>query len=105
MYIPCIYGDKEFDFYDGIYSTTSQATYTFSQNLKEVYVAYFTNNVANHGTYTGNGYMTNVYQGASNTYQGVNKITNVSSGDKFKSPAASVAGSSRTMLTMFGIKA
>ena len=92
----------EMDFFDTLYSTSGQQTYTFTNNLKVVYTCVPTNSTSSRGTYTGSGSMTSAYTG---TYQVINKITNVKSGDTFKAPSFGVSGTNRTILFFVGKKA
>lgn len=89
------------DFFDTLYAGTGQNTYTFTNNLKVAYVCTPTNSTSNRGTYTGSGSMTSAHTG---TYQVINKITNVKSGDTFKAPAFAASGANRTLIFIVGQK-
>ena len=90
------------DFFDTLYATSGQQTYTFTQDLSLVYVCCPTNSTSNRGTYTGSGSKSSVDTG---TYQIIDKITNVKSGDTFKAPSFAVSGTNRTLLFFVGQKA
>lgn len=95
---------KPIDYFDGLFATSSQATYTFSQALKECYVCTVRNGTSYSGTYTGSGTMTTY--GTIGNYEIIYKITNVASGDKFKCPTLSFgSGTSRSIMFVLGIKA
>lgn len=91
------------NFYDGLYTSSAQSTYNFTQNLSVVYVCMATNSPSSYtGTYTGSGSISTVYTG---TYELIRKITNVRSGDSFKAPQFSVSSSGRSVLFFIGTKA
>lgn len=93
-------GEKEFDFFDGLFAQASQSSYTFSKNLQVCYVGMVKNSAATTtGLYTGAGTESTAF---SSTSIVIKKIENVKSGDKYKAPVLSINQSARSILIFIG---
>ena len=85
------------------YYGSSNTTLTFSDAMSYVYISFTRNSATSWGTYAGNGTVTQMSESVQ--YHGMIKITNVSAGDTFKPPGATISGSVRYIMSVVGKKA